>query len=170
MLGCRGVGDADGKTIGVVTFTTCEGGRDEGLGGQRSGHDVGESTGEKVSDAEQQDGLAGFEAAMQTLEQLVTRMEREELPLEQALAAFEQGMGLVQRCQRTLDLAEQRVQILLGTGDEARLQPLIGDPERNPALAGAAVGRSRAGGAAGAAAADAPESAPEPDWGDDVPF
>jgi exodeoxyribonuclease VII small subunit len=60
-----------------------------------------------------------FEAALEELEQLVDRLERGELPLEESLAAFERGMGLVGSLNERLADIEQRVEALLATYDRA---------------------------------------------------
>ena len=41
-------------------------------------------------------------------------MESGDLPLEQSLAAYEQGVKLAQICQQRLDKVEQQVQVLQG--------------------------------------------------------
>ncbi|MCY0967204.1 exodeoxyribonuclease VII small subunit [Parathalassolituus penaei] len=64
-----------------------------------------------------------FEQAMADLEQLVSRMERGDLTLEESLQTFEQGIRLTNACQQALSSAEQRVQVLIETaqgGSEAR--------------------------------------------------
>ncbi len=55
-----------------------------------------------------------FEGALAALEQLVAKMESGDLPLEQSLAAYEQGVKLAQICQQRLDKVEQQVQVLQG--------------------------------------------------------
>lgn len=54
-----------------------------------------------------------FEAALEELERLVERLERGDLPLEDALKNFERGVELTRRCQGALRAAQQRVEILL---------------------------------------------------------
>jgi len=54
-----------------------------------------------------------FETAMHDLEDLVERLERGDLPLEESLAAFERGVMLTRSCQTALKEAEQKVEILL---------------------------------------------------------
>ena len=54
-----------------------------------------------------------FETAMRDLEELVERLERGDLPLEESLAAFERGVLLTRACQTALKEAEQKVEILL---------------------------------------------------------
>lgn len=53
-----------------------------------------------------------FEKSLQELEQLVEAMERGDLPLEESLKQFEQGIALTRACQQALAKAEQKVQIL----------------------------------------------------------
>lgn len=53
-----------------------------------------------------------FETALAKLEALVAKMESGDLPLEESLAAYEQGVELAKICQRRLDRAEQQVKVL----------------------------------------------------------
>lgn len=53
-----------------------------------------------------------FEQALDGLTALVEKLESGELPLEESVAAFEQGVKLSRRCESLLDQAEQRLQIL----------------------------------------------------------
>lgn len=50
-----------------------------------------------------------FEGAMEELEKIVQQLERGELPLEDALTSFKQGIELSQFCQETLTKAEETV-------------------------------------------------------------
>ena len=52
---------------------------------------------------------ASFEQQLEQLEALVTRLEQGDVPLEEALAAFEKGMQLSKACGEMLNAAEQRV-------------------------------------------------------------
>jgi exodeoxyribonuclease VII small subunit len=58
-----------------------------------------------------------FEHAMSELEALVTRLEQGEVPLEEALAAFERGIALTRACQQALSRAEQKVELLMTRAD-----------------------------------------------------
>ena len=64
-----------------------------------------------------------FEQALSELEALVTRLERGDLPLEEALKSFERGVALTRACQAALTAAQQRVEILLQRGADAKLEP-----------------------------------------------
>ena len=58
-----------------------------------------------------------FEQSLTRLEQIVRQMERGDVPLEQALALFEEGTGLVSSCTKLLDEAELKVVQLTKGGD-----------------------------------------------------
>ncbi len=62
-----------------------------------------------------------FESALKELETLVERMEEGESSLEDSLKDFERGIELTRQCQQALKTAEQKVQQLIGEGDNARL-------------------------------------------------
>jgi exodeoxyribonuclease VII small subunit len=54
-----------------------------------------------------------FEDALKELENIVTRMEDGDLPLEDALRLFEQGVRLSRQCHEKLEEAQRKVEILL---------------------------------------------------------
>ncbi len=54
-----------------------------------------------------------FEKAMERLEAIVQSLEKGDLPLDESLKVFEEGMELVQFCTTKLDEAEQKVTILM---------------------------------------------------------
>ena len=74
-----------------------------------------------------------FEAAVSELEAIVQEMESGNLPLEDALARYQRGVGLLRHCQATLGDAEQRVRMLEGDG----LTDFPTDSSRNGVQAGA---------------------------------
>ncbi len=59
-----------------------------------------------------------FEKAMGRLEEIVTKLERGECDLDQSLKLFEEGAKLAGQCQKLLDSAEQKVNLLLANGQE----------------------------------------------------
>ncbi len=63
-----------------------------------------------------------FEAALAQLESLVTRLESGDLPLDEALRTFEQGVQLTRECQSALSAAQQKVQQLLQRGETATIE------------------------------------------------
>ncbi len=69
-----------------------------------------------------------LEKSLQDLETLIDELESGELPLEQAMQKFEEGIKLTRRCQAALKDAEQRVEILLkSAGGEEALQEFEAD-------------------------------------------
>ncbi len=52
-----------------------------------------------------------------SLERIVRELERGELPLEQSLELFEQGVRLSRECQERLNEAERRIETLLRGSD-----------------------------------------------------
>jgi len=54
-----------------------------------------------------------FETAMARLEEIVTELEKGDIPLEQSLRLFEEGVKLARICQTRLQEAERKVEILL---------------------------------------------------------
>ncbi len=63
--------------------------------------------------------VAGFERSLDELEQLVQKMEKGEMSLDESLGAYERGVALYRQCQTALQQAELRVQLLSDLGDPA---------------------------------------------------
>jgi exodeoxyribonuclease VII small subunit len=64
-----------------------------------------------------------FEQALAELEALVERLERGDLPLDEALKTFERGVELTRHCQGSLKTAQQRVEILLKRNGQVEPEP-----------------------------------------------
>ena len=62
--------------------------------------------------AQTSDPPASFESALAELEDIVAGMEGGQLPLKDALAAYQRGAQLLAFCQRELKDAQQQVEIL----------------------------------------------------------
>ncbi|MGH7410169.1 MAG: exodeoxyribonuclease VII small subunit [Candidatus Methylomirabilis sp.] len=58
-----------------------------------------------------------FEEALKQLEAIVSRLEIGDLPLEEALSVFEEGVRLTKLCSQRLNDAERRVNILVRSAD-----------------------------------------------------
>ncbi|HIY21464.1 MAG TPA: exodeoxyribonuclease VII small subunit [Candidatus Flavonifractor merdigallinarum] len=58
-----------------------------------------------------------FEESAQRLEEIVRLLERGDVPLEEAMALFEEGTGLMKTCTTLLDRAEQKVRKLTAAPD-----------------------------------------------------
>lgn len=61
--------------------------------------------------------VAQFETSLDELEQLVQKMEKGDLSLDDSLAAYERGVGLYRQCQGALEQAELRVRLLSDPAD-----------------------------------------------------
>jgi len=59
------------------------------------------------------DSLPKFEDALQRLEVIVKEMERGDLPLEQSLKLFVEGIALSGSCRKELEEAEGKIEVLL---------------------------------------------------------
>ncbi|TLY62614.1 MAG: exodeoxyribonuclease VII small subunit [Gammaproteobacteria bacterium] len=57
------------------------------------------------------------------LEERSLRLERGDLPLDEALKTFERGVELTRQCQTALKAAQQRVEILLKRSGQTELEP-----------------------------------------------
>lgn len=64
-----------------------------------------------------------FEESLAELEQLVEQLEQGDLTLEESLKSFERGIKLTRNCQKSLQAAEQKVQILLEKNGQQTLEP-----------------------------------------------
>lgn len=66
-----------------------------------------------------------FESLLEQLEQRVVQLEKGELPLEQALKLFEEGIELTRSCHERLDQADERIAVLTrGPDGQEREEPL----------------------------------------------
>ena len=70
-----------------------------------------------------------FEQALSELESLVARLERGDVPLDDALRTFERGVALTRHCQACLQAAQQKVEILLKRGGQSQVEPFEGSAE-----------------------------------------
>ncbi|MFA6808706.1 MAG: exodeoxyribonuclease VII small subunit [Eubacteriales bacterium] len=71
-----------------------------------------------------------FENGIERLEQIVLLMEKNEIPLEQALTLFQEGIELIKSCNKSLDVAEEKIQVLLeDTNGEFKLTTMEKDKE-----------------------------------------
>jgi exodeoxyribonuclease VII small subunit len=64
------------------------------------------------------DSAASFESTIHRLSEIVQELEAGELPLEDSLRLFEEGVGLARRSQSILDDAERRVEQLLSVDED----------------------------------------------------
>ena len=62
-----------------------------------------------------------FEKAFQQLEKIVQRLEGEELPLDESLQLFEEGIKLSRFCHQRLEEVEKKIELILA---DAKGQPV----------------------------------------------
>ncbi len=58
-----------------------------------------------------------FSLKMKRIEEILTQLEKSALPLEETLALYEEGQGLISQCRDFLEQTEQRVMILSENGE-----------------------------------------------------
>ena len=72
-----------------------------------------------------------FEKKLGRLEEIVQKMERGDLALEESLKLFEEGVKLSRECHVRLNEAESKVKLLMSVGADGK--PVVADfaPEEN---------------------------------------
>ena len=63
-----------------------------------------------------------FEDSLKGLAEIVEQLEQGDISLEDSLKSFEQGVNLTRTCQKALQEAEQKVQILLAKNGQQTLE------------------------------------------------
>jgi exodeoxyribonuclease VII small subunit len=90
--------------------------------------DGGEAAGGARPAGDDIEGLS-YERALAELDQIIERLERGTVALDEAIAAYERGARLAQHCGSLLDRTEQKVtQLVVGAGGRIWEKPLA--PER----------------------------------------
>jgi exodeoxyribonuclease VII small subunit len=74
-----------------------------------------------------------FEEALERLENIVTRLESEEVPLEETISLFDEGQKLIDFCNKKLEEVKHKVEIVLKTDTGFTVKPFSSenDPEEN---------------------------------------
>jgi len=68
-----------------------------------------------------------YEQAVGELESIIDRMESGETPLEEALADYERGVGLLRRCREIITAAEQKIEYLKSATESSGAAPGAAD-------------------------------------------
>jgi exodeoxyribonuclease VII small subunit len=71
--------------------------------------------------------MGNFEEHLTALEAVVEQLERGDLPLEDSVRLFEEGMKLSDACKKELEAAEGKIQILVNQGS-GRMKAVDLDP------------------------------------------
>ena len=61
--------------------------------------------------------MASFEESLKQLETIIAKLEKGDLPLEESVRLFEEGIRLSNACKTDIEAAEGKVQILLKQKD-----------------------------------------------------
>ncbi len=61
-----------------------------------------------------------FEKSLDELEKIVAKLEAGDLPLEESLKLFEDGVKLSRNCRERLTNAERRIEMLMSDGDQLK--------------------------------------------------
>lgn len=64
-----------------------------------------------------------FEQCLKRLEAIVAELERADLPLDDSIRLFEEGMALSNDCRRQLDEAEGKIEILMKRNGGVQAEP-----------------------------------------------
>jgi len=75
-----------------------------------------------------------FEKSFQQLEKIVQRLESEELPLDESLQLFEEGIRLSRFCHSRLEEVEKKIELILADAKgEPRVEPFEPEDEDDDA-------------------------------------
>lgn len=74
-----------------------------------------------------------FETGIKRLQELVEKLERQDIPLEEAVNLFEEGMELSRKCAKILEAAEERVKVLMRDQETSKVieRDLDGDEDQD---------------------------------------
>jgi len=79
---------------------------------------------------------ARFEEALAELEGIVQRLEKGELPLEESLKLYEEGIRLSRLCHAKLEEAEGKIELLLKDARGDLVLDASGRPKKTPFTGG----------------------------------
>ena len=74
-----------------------------------------------MATAKQQKEVISFEAALARLDEILTSLERDNVPLDELMKLYEEGVGLLRLCNEQLDGAEQKVKLLKLSPDGTKM-------------------------------------------------
>ena len=88
---------------------------------EKSTQDLFVEQSQTTIDGHKAEETVSLEIGLEQLEKIVKMLEQKDLPLENALGLFKEGVGLVQYCSNVLNQAEKQMELLL-EGPEGSLQ------------------------------------------------
>lgn len=75
--------------------------------------------------------MADFEQKLTALEAVVEKLEHGDLPLDESVRLFEEGVKLSDACKKELENAEGRIQVLVERGSRMVATDLDVEPEED---------------------------------------
>jgi exodeoxyribonuclease VII small subunit len=76
-----------------------------------------------------------FEKSFQNLEKIVQRLESEEMPLDESLQLFEEGIRLSRFCHQRLEEVEKKIELILADAKgQPVTEPFEADDDEDEAL------------------------------------
>jgi len=81
--------------------------------------------------ANKKENTLSFEEGLARLDQIIATMEKDNVPLDELMKLYEEGVGHLRACNEQLDSAEQKVKMLhiSPDGTTARLEPFSEEEE-----------------------------------------
>jgi len=76
----------------------------------------------------------GFEEAMEKLETIVAKLESGDVPLEEAIELFQEGMRLSRICSQKLETVERKIEMLLEEDGQMTKKPFGGPIDKGEAV------------------------------------
>ena len=70
---------------------------------------------------------SSFEDNMETLEKIVTELEKGDLNLDESITKFEEGIKISKECNKILDEAEKKITILLEKDGEIKEEDFVSE-------------------------------------------
>jgi len=67
--------------------------------------------------------MKNFEESVKELENLIEDLEKGDIPLEEAIEKFEKGVSLIKYCNKKLDEAERKIEIILKDDNGVKTAP-----------------------------------------------
>lgn len=91
-----------------------------------SGRLTGETVSEvKLMERDKQEEMEqlSFDAAIRRLEEVVDRLEQGDIPLEESIALFQEGMQLSRLCHEKLAVVSHKIEVLVKENQEWQVRP-----------------------------------------------
>ncbi len=67
-----------------------------------------------------------FEEMMKQLEEIVDSMESGDMPLDDSLKKYEEGVRLLRLCRKRLDETKRKVEVIIKKGGKLSIEPFEG--------------------------------------------